>query len=320
MRLITFAVRGETALGVEAGEWAIDLARAGRAYFGARGPSRQAAGGCALLPPAMTPFLRGGDEAIAIASEVVAHITEALGTRREVVRLQQEGILWHLAEIQRRPPVPAPPKILCVGRNYAEHAREGGGEPPELPIFFGRFPHSLLAPGAPYVLPRVSPQVDFEGELVTVIGSGGRDIPEARALDHVAGYTIFNDLSIRDFQRRTSQWMLGKNFDHSGPLGPAMVTRDEIPDPQALTLTVDVSGERMQEAHTQTMIFSVAHLVAYVSTALTLEPGDLIATGTPGGVGYARKPPRWLRAGDTVRIAISGLGVLETPVVAAAPA
>src|SRR5579864_412880 len=319
MRLITFAARGETTLGVEEGEWAIDLARAGRAYVRARGHSREVAGGCALLPPSMTPFLGGGDEAIAIASEVVAHIREALGTPREVARLQQEGIVWNLADIQRCPPVPAPPKILCVGRNYAEHAREGGSEPPEFPIFFGRFPHSLLAPGAPYVLPRVSPQVDFEGELVAVIGTGGRDIPEARALDHVAGYTIFNDLSIRDFQRRTSQWMLGKNFDRSGPLGPALVTRDEIPDPQALSLTVDVSGERMQEAHTGIMIFSVAHLIAYVSGALSLEPGDLIATGTPGGVGFARKPPRWLRAGDTVRVAITGLGALETPIVAAPP-
>ena len=213
--------------------------------------------------------------------------------------------------------MPAPPKILCVGRNYAEHAREGGSEPPELPIFFGRFPHSLLAPGEPYVLPKVSPQVDFEGELVAVIGMGGREIPEARALEHVAGYTIFNDISIRDFQRRTSQWMIGKNFDRSGPLGPALVTRDEVPDPQALTLTVDVSGERMQEASTGIMIFPVAHLIAYISEALTLEPGDLIATGTPSGVGFARKPPRWLRAGDVVRVSISRLGVLETPIAAA---
>ena len=162
----------------------------------------------------------------------------------------------------------------------------------------------------------MSPQVDFEGELVAVIGMGGREIPEARALDHVAGYTIFNDISIRDFQRRTSQWMIGKNFDRSGPLGPALVTRDEVPDPQALTLTVDVSGERTQEASTSIMIFPVAHLIAYISQALTLEPGDLIATGTPSGVGFARKPPRWLRAGDVVRVSISRLGVLETPIAA----
>jgi len=211
----------------------------------------------------------------------------------------------------------APRKILCVGRNYAEHAREGGAEPTEIPIYFGRFPHSLLEPGAPFVLPRASAHVDFEGELCAVIGRGGKDIPEARALEHVAGYTIFNDLSMRDYQRRTTQWMIGKNFDRSGPLGPALVTRDEVPDPQALTLTVDVSGERMQEASTAIMIFSVAFLIADLSRVLTLEAGDLIATGTPSGVGFARKPPRWLRAGDVVRVAITTLGVLETPIVAA---
>jgi 2-keto-4-pentenoate hydratase/2-oxohepta-3-ene-1,7-dioic acid hydratase in catechol pathway len=265
----------------------------------------------------MRRFLAGGDEAIARARDLVAAIRPALGDPAKARALQQDGIAWRLDEIRLLPPVPDPPKILCVGRNYAEHAREGGAEPPTLPIYFGRFPHSLLAPGAPYVLPRISGQVDFEGELTAVIGRPGRDIPESRALEHVAGYTLFNDISIRDYQRRTTQWMIGKNFDRSGPLGPALVTRDEIPDPQALTLTVDVSGERMQEAGTDTMIFSVAYLIADLSRVMTLEPGDLIATGTPSGVGFARKPPRWLRAGDVVRVAITGLGVLETPIVAA---
>jgi 2-keto-4-pentenoate hydratase/2-oxohepta-3-ene-1,7-dioic acid hydratase in catechol pathway len=264
----------------------------------------------------MTEFLSGGEESMAAARDAVRHVEAVLRSPREAERLQGEGAVSNTDEVRRLPPVPHPPKILCVGRNYAEHAREGGSEPPELPIFFGRFPHSLLGPGEPYVVPSVSPQVDFEGELAAVIGKRGHAILEAKALDHVAGYTIFNDISIRDFQRRTSQWMLGKNFDRSGPLGPALVTRDEIPDPQDLQLTVDVSGERMQEAHTGIMIFSVAHLVAYVSQALTLEPGDVIATGTPSGVGFARKPPRWLRAGDTVRVSITGLGVLETPIVA----
>jgi acylpyruvate hydrolase len=316
MRLVTFTARGQTRLGAEAGAWVIDLNRAGRAYFDARGASRASAEACAL-PPVMIAFLAGGDEGMATAREVTEHTRRALTDPREAIRLQHEGIVWAEDDVRRLPPVPVPPKILCVGRNYAEHAREGGGEPPELPIFFGRFPRSLLAPGAPFVLPRVSPQIDFEGELVAVIGKGGYAIPEARALDCVAGYTIFNDISVRDFQRRTTQWMIGKNFDRSGPLGPALVTRDEVPDPQALTLTVDVNEERMQEADTATMIFSVAHLIAYISQVLTLEPGDLIATGTPGGVGFARKPPRWLRAGDTVRVSITGLGVLETPIIAA---
>ena len=310
MRLVTVSARGVTRVGAEVGAWIIDLNHAGRP---AGTPARMRA----LLPPSMNEFLAGGEDAMAAAREVAGGLRGRLGDSREAARLQRDGVLWAAGEVRRLPPVPAPPKILCVGRNYAEHAREGGSEPPELPIFFGRFPHSLLAPGEPYVLPKVSPQVDFEGELVAVIGMGGREIPEARALDHVAGYTIFNDISIRDFQRRTSQWMIGKNFDRSGPLGPALVTRDEVPDPQALTLAVDVSGERMQEASTSIMIFPVAHLIGYISQVLTLEPGDLIATGTPSGVGFARKPPRWLRAGDVVRVSIGGLGVLETPIAAA---
>ncbi len=312
MRLVTFAARGQTRLGASEGDWVIDLNRAARTSDPAR--HRQPPG--ALLLSAMRPFLAGGDEALALAHGVVAATRPALADPKTARALQDEGAAWRRDEIRLLPPVPEPPKILCVGRNYAEHAREGGSEPPELPIWFGRFPHSLLAPGAPYVLPRVSTQVDFEGELAAVIGRPGRDITEARALEHVAGYTIFNDISIRDYQRRTTQWMIGKNFDRSGPLGPALVTRDEVPDPQALTLTVDVSGERMQEAGTATMIFSVAHLIADISRVMTLEPGDLIVTGTPSGVGFARKPPRWLRAGDVVRVAITDLGVLETPIVA----
>lgn len=316
MRLVTFAARGQTRVGAVEGDWIVDLTRAARAHYAARGVSRPGARARALLPPSMTQVLVGGDEALALAREITAETRRTLAHAPEARALESDGVVWRAGDVRLLPPVPAPPKILCVGRNYAEHAREGGGEPPTIPIYFGRFPHSLLGPGEPYVLPAVSGQVDYEGELAAVIGRRGRDIPESRALEYVAGYTVFNDISIRDFQRRTTQWMIGKNFDRSGPLGPALVTRDEVPDPQSLTLTVDVSGERLQEAGTSTMIFPVAHLIADVSRALTLEPGDVIATGTPSGVGFARKPPRWLHAGDTVRISITKVGVLETPVVA----
>ena len=317
MRLVTFAARGQTRVGALDGGWIIDLARAARAHYAARGLSHPGARARTLLPPSMTGLLAGGEEALALTRDVAAETRAALADAPAAQALEREGVVWRSADVRLLPPVPAPPKILCVGRNYAEHAREGGGAPPEIPIYFGRFPHSLLGPGEPFVLPAASEQVDFEGELAAVIGRRGRDIPESRALDYVAGYTVFNDISIRDYQRRTTQWMIGKNFDRSGPLGPALVTRDEVPDPQALRLTVDVSGERMQEAGTDIMIFSVAYLIADVSRALTLEPGDLIATGTPSGVGFARKPPRWLRAGDVVRVSITSVGVLETPVVAA---
>src|SRR5262249_6949970 len=158
-------------------------------------------------PPSINDFLGGGEEAMGFAGDAADQVRGALGSTRDLLCLQQEGVVWLLKEVRRLPPVPAPPKILCVRHTYAEHAREGGTEPPEVPVFFGRFPHSLLAPGESFVLPAVSNQVDFEGELVAVIGRGGRGIPEPRALDHVAGYTIFNDISIRDFQRHSSQWM-----------------------------------------------------------------------------------------------------------------
>jgi acylpyruvate hydrolase len=316
MRLVTFAALGQTRVGALAGDWIIDLTRAARAHYAARGIPRPGTRARAMFPPSMTQLLAGGDEVLALVRDVVAETRRALDGAADARALQSDGVVWQTGEVRLLPPVPAPPKILCVGRNYAEHAREGGSAPPEIPIFFGRFPHSLLGPGEPYILPAVSEQVDYEGELAAVIGRRGRDIPESRALDYVAGYTVFNDISIRDFQRRTTQWMIGKNFDRSGPLGPALVTRDEVPDPQALELTVEVSGERLQEASTSFMIFSVAYLIADVSRALTLEPGDIIATGTPSGVGFARKPPRWLRAGDTVRVSITKVGVLETPVVA----
>ena len=316
MRLVTFAARGQTRVGALDDGWIVDLTRAARAHYAARGVPRPGGRARALLPPSMTQVLAGGDEALALAREVAADTRRALADASKARALEGDGVVWRTGDVRLLPPVPAPPKILCVGRNYAEHAREGGSAPPEIPIFFGRFPHSLLGPGEPYVLPAVSEQVDYEGELAAVIGRRGRDIPESRALDYVAGYTVFNDISIRDYQRRTTQWMIGKNFDRSGPLGPALVTRDEVPDPQSLVLTVDVSGERLQEASTSIMIFSVAYLIADISRALTLEPGDIIATGTPSGVGFARKPPRWLRAGDAVRVSITKVGVLETPVVA----
>jgi len=317
MKLVTFGARGRSMVGVWEDDWVIDLTRAGRRHLEQRGVSRAAARVRGLLPPEMTALLEGGDETLDLAREIVESLRPMLDDPEGTRGLQEAGIVWQIEEVRLAPPVPSPGKILCVGRNYRKPA--GTPETGErYPTFFGRFAHTLLAPGAPFVLPDVSDQVDYEGELVAVIGRRGRRIPESRALDFVAGYTIFDEISVRDYQKRTTQWFIGKNFDHSGPMGPALVTRDEITDPQALTLTVDVSGERLQEAGTETMIFPVAALIASVSEAMTLEPGDLIVTGTPSGVGSTRTPPRWLRAGDVVRVAITGLGILETPIVATA--
>lgn len=216
------------------------------------------------------------------------------------------------------PPVPDPRKILCIGLNYADHARESGATPPDEPVLFNKFPTALIAHGESIVLPRVSQEVDFEAELVVVIGRGGRHIPRERALEHVAGYCPGHDVSARDWQLQKPgrQWLLGKTFDTFAPCGPALVTRDEVPDPGKLRVRLRLNGETMQDSNTDQFIFPVDELVAYVSQVCTLEPGDLIYTGTPPGVGFARRPPVFLKPGDVAEVEIEGLGILRNPVVA----
>jgi acylpyruvate hydrolase len=213
------------------------------------------------------------------------------------------------------PAVPSPQKIICIGVNYADHAAETGQAPPPYPTVFAKFANTLAASGDPIVLPSASAMPDYEGELAVVIGRPGRQITEHDALDYVAGYTAFNDVSARDFQGHTSQWTMGKSPDTFGPLGLALVTADEIPDPQKLELRTMVNGEVLQQASTADMVFTVRQLIAYLSQTMTLLPGDVIATGTPSGIGAARTPPRFLRPGDTVVISIDGVTGLTNPVV-----
>ncbi len=224
-------------------------------------------------------------------------------------------------EVRLLPPIPRPGKIICLGLNYAEHAKEGGHAPPDYPAIFLRTPASLVAAGAPIVRPLVSETLDYEAELAVVIGRGGKDIPEERALGHVGAYSIFNDVSVRAYQRRSSQWTMGKNFDGTGPFGPVLVSPDEVPAGAAgLRIQAILNGQVLQDANTDDMIFKVAPTIALVSEVMTLEPGDVIAMGTPSGVGHARKPPLWMRPGDVCRIVIEGIGTLENPVVDAARA
>ena len=214
------------------------------------------------------------------------------------------------------PPVVKPPKIICIGLNYRDHAEESKLPIPEVPTVFAKFATALTGHGHPIVLPKNSTKPDYEAEFAIVIGRGGRHIPEARWREHVFGYTILNDVSARDFQMATSQWMIGKTFDTFAPLGPAVVTADEIEDPHNLRITLELSGETMQDSNTSNLIFKVPQLIAHLSSVFTLQPGDIIATGTPAGVGFARKPPRWLLPGDEVRVRIEGIGELRNPVVA----
>ena len=215
------------------------------------------------------------------------------------------------------PPLARPGKILCVGLNYRDHAAETEAGVPAAPEIFVRFPSTLVAHNAAIVLPALSEQLDYEGELVAVIGKGGRAIARKDALQHVVAYSVFNDASVRDYQFRTRQWTMGKNFDRTGAFGPWLVTADELPAGAAgLRLTTFLNGALVQEASTADLIFDVASLIEFISAAMTLEAGDLIVTGTPAGVGFARKPPLWMRAGDRVEVEIERIGRLSNPVAA----
>jgi len=213
-------------------------------------------------------------------------------------------------------PIPRPPKLICIGLNYRDHAAESKLAIPEVPTMFAKFSTAVIGPGQPIVLPRNSAKPDYEAEFAVVIGRRGRHVAENDWRDYVFGYTILNDVSARDFQMATSQWMIGKTFDTFAPIGPAIVTADEIADPHNLRISLTLNGETMQDSNTSNLIFKLPQLIAYLSSVFTLEPGDIIATGTPAGVGFARKPPRWLQPGDEVRIQIDGLGELANPVVA----
>jgi 2-keto-4-pentenoate hydratase/2-oxohepta-3-ene-1,7-dioic acid hydratase in catechol pathway len=221
------------------------------------------------------------------------------------------------------PPLAAPGKIVCVGLNYVDHSLESGFTPPAYPTIFARFASSLIGHGAPILRPAASVQLDYEGEMVAVIGKGGRHIPKAQALDHVVGYSIFNDASIRDFQTKSPQWTVGKNFDATGAFGPVFVTADALPaGGKGLKIETRLNGQVVQSASTADMIFDVADLIAILSEAITLNPGDIIVSGTPSGVGMARKPQLFMKQGDTIEVEIEGIGILRNPVedeVAAAP-
>lgn len=228
------------------------------------------------------------------------------------------GDSYVLSDVTLMAPIPRPPKLICVGLNYRDHAAETKMEIPKVPTIFCKFPNIVIAHGDNIVLPKVSKSPDYEAEFAFVIGPGGRGISASKAMDHVFGYTIVNDVSARDFQLATSQWMMGKTFDTFAPMGPWIVTADEIADPHQLDISLEIGTERLQSSNTRELIFKIPELVEHLSTVVTLEPGDVVSTGTPAGVGFARKPPRFLKPGDECVIRVQGIGELRNPVVAEA--
>ncbi|MBV9082281.1 MAG: fumarylacetoacetate hydrolase family protein [Acidobacteriaceae bacterium] len=283
MRFITFEVEGTARPGVLSGnETVVDLSTAGFRT--------------------LLDFIASGKDGLRKAQEVLESGADASKRPLSTVRL--------LA------PIPTPRKLLCVGLNYLDHAKESGSEIPNVPTMFNKFATAVIGPGANIVLPKVSKAPDYEGEFAFVIGKGGRHIKPEGWANHVFGYTILNDVSARDFQRATTQWLMGKTFDTFAPMGPWIVTADEVADPHNLDVKTEINGELMQNSNTRELIFKIPDLISYLSSVFTLEPGDIVSTGTPPGVGFARNPPRWLRPGDDVVVKISGIGELRNPVTA----
>ncbi|MFT3865155.1 MAG: fumarylacetoacetate hydrolase family protein [Solirubrobacterales bacterium] len=311
MRLATYSLAGAPRIAAVTGtDTAIDLNRAAAALAASRGEALPAVLADATVPADPLAFLQAGPSAIAAGEKALAF---ARDLDDAAVATAVLGV--DLGAVELLPPIPTPPKIICVGRNYAEHAKEAGFDLSEIPIIFARFPATLVADGGAVVRPTVSDQFDWEGELAVVIGEGGRHLPVESALDHVAGYSVFNDVTVRDFQFRTTQYTAGKNFHASGPFGPHLVLKDEVPDPHVLDIATYVDDEQVQSGNTGDMIFDVPTIVSHLSEFIELEPGDVIPTGTPAGVGFKRKPPRFLQPGQTVRVEVEGVGVLTNPII-----
>jgi acylpyruvate hydrolase len=239
----------------------------------------------------------------------------ALERAREASTQADETALIPESSVTLLPPIRRPGKIICMGYNYRGHTAAGSADVPAYPNMFCKTANTIIGPQQPIILPHVSQQVDYEAELAVIIGTRGQAIPESDALQHVAGYSIFNDVSARDYQSRSSQWLLGKSFDTFGPLGPALVTIDEVPDPHDLDLELTVNGVPGQRANTRDMIFRIPFLLAYLSQVMTLDPGDIIATGTPSKLPEAAQLQRFLQSGDVVSITIEKLGTLTNPLV-----
>ena len=285
MRLITYKAGSAAAVGLVVGDSVVDLASAK-----------------ADLPGSMRELIALGDSALSDLKKLEGGSAPA-------------GI--PLASVELLPVITDAPKIICVGLNYADHAKEGGNAVPDYPGLFMRSNQSMIGAGAPMVRPSCSDTLDYEAELMVIIGKGGRHIAEEDALSHVFGYSIFNDGSVREYQRKASQWTPGKNFDGTGPVGPWIVTADELPlGCVGLKIESRLNGKVMQSSNTSNMLCPVAHTISLLSEYTTLQVGDMIAMGTPEGVGYARTPPVFMQPGDTVEVEIEGIGVLRNPIVA----
>lgn len=307
MKLISYQIRGETRLGCVEGDHVVDLHYAYLAQLEAEGVIRAKPIAEAYIPPNMVEFLQGGEQSMQLAKEAVAY---ALAHQDALV---YETVM-NVNDVKIEAPVLNPGKIICVGQNYREHILEMKRELPDYPVVFAKYANTIIGPQDDIPFQPISEQLDYEAELALVIGKRARNVTQADALTYIAGYTIANDVTYRDIQRRTIQWLQGKSVDGSAPMGPWLVTSDELGDPSGLDIALTVNGEERQRSNTANLVFTVPFLVEFLSGLMTLEPGDVVLTGTPGGVGFAREPQAFLKAGDIVRIEIERIGVLENKV------
>jgi len=314
MRLVTYQHEGQSRTGAQLDEQVVDLNRAYHAALRHMGNEDELAVADVRVPTDMIGLLRGGDTSLRAAQQAVAFVRSQLEGNDKTLSLQ--GITYAIDRVSLLPPVMRPGKVVCLGLNYREHAAEAGMAVPEYPVLFHKVAGSLIGHSQPIVIPRISGKIDYEGELAIIIGRRGKYIAEEDALSYVAGYTVGNDVSARDLQFRTSQWTTGKMLDTFGPLGPALVTRDEVADPNQLAIKTTLNGQVMQDGNTADMIFRVPFIVSYISEIATLEPGDVILTGTPPGIGNTRTPQVFMKPGDTITVEIEQVGKLTNPVVA----
>jgi acylpyruvate hydrolase len=320
MKLVTYELGKQLRVGAVEGDLVVDVRgvvemvtrRRVSRTLAARPAFKVAAQGLAksgFAPRTMIELLARGSEWRKALGVVAGSLAKALDPERV-----PKGLFTPLASARLRAPIARPGKITCVGLNYADHAHEQGIEPPQSPIFFLKSVNTICGPGDPIVLPANTDQPDYEAEFAVVIGKGGKNIPEEKALEHVAGYMILNDVTARDMQHGDKQWYRGKSCDTFAPTGPWITTADEIPEPHNLRISLTLNGRTMQDSNTSNLIFKVPFLVSYLSQSVTWETGDLISTGTPPGVGVFRKPPVFIKAGDTISVTVEKLGTLTNPV------
>lgn len=308
MKLVTFSYGGFTRLGaVVSDRKVVDLNYAYQAFLESSGKLRAELIAEAYVPADMKGFLEGGNESLSIVKEVIdfaLHHRDAF----------KHKLVHALEDVKIEAPVQKPGKIICVGHNYREHILEMGREIPPFPVVFAKFSNTVIGPQDDIPFFPISEQLDYEAEFAFVVGKQARNVSREDALDYVAGYTIANDVTYRDLQRRTLEWLQGKTVEGSAPMGPWLVTADELNDPSGLDVRLTVNGEERQKTNTANFVFDVQYLVEFLSNLMTLEPGDIILTGTPGGVGVARNPQVFLKDGDVVRIEIDKIGYLENKV------